>query len=108
MSPVTAAALCGALIVVAGAERRTTAAQEPAFDVVSVKPNVSGDARSASYVQPGGRYTASNATVRMLIKTAYSVHDDQIVGGPEWIDTARFDVTAKAAETSASATAFRD
>jgi uncharacterized protein DUF3738 len=44
----------------------------------------------------------------MLIKTAYGVHDDQIVGGPEWIDTARFDLTAKAADTTPSATAFRD
>lgn len=105
---VPATALCSALICLTSAELSTNAAQQPSFDVVSVKPNVSGDERSASYVQPGGRYTASNATVRMLIKTAYGVHDDQIVGGPEWIDTARFDLTAKAADTTPSATAFRD
>jgi uncharacterized protein (TIGR03435 family) len=108
MSIVAATTLCGAAILLTSAELSTNAAQQPAFDVVSVKPNVSGDERSASYVQPGGRYTASNATVRMLIKTAYGVHDDQIVGGPEWIDTARFDLTAKAADTTPSATAFRD
>ena len=50
-----------------------------AFDVVSVKPNVSGATNSTSIVQPGARYTATNATLRTLIKTAYQVHDDQIV-----------------------------
>jgi hypothetical protein len=76
---VPATALCSALICLTSAELSTNAAQQPSFDVVSVKPNVSGDERSASYVQPGGRYTASNATVRMLIKTAYGVHDDTAV-----------------------------
>jgi uncharacterized protein (TIGR03435 family) len=103
MTTAAAAARCVAIIAVT-----TAIAQGQAFDVVSVKPNVSGDERSASYVQPGGRYTASNATVRMLIKTAYGVHDDQIVGGPDWIETARFDVTAKAADTTPAASAFRD
>ena len=79
----------------------------PAFDVVSVKPNVSGDDRSSSYVQPGGRYSAENMTLRMLIKTAYGVHDDQIAGGPGWIETERFDIVAKA-EGYASAATFRD
>jgi hypothetical protein len=79
----------------------------PAFDVVSVKPNVSGDENSSSCVQPGGRYTAANMTVRMLIRTAYGVHGDQIAGGPGWIDTERFDIVAKA-EGYASGAAFRD
>ena len=108
MSNVAATTLCGALILLTSAELRTNAAQQPAFDVVSVKPNVSGDERSASYVQPGGRYTASNVTLRMLIKTAYQVHDDQIVGGPDWMETARFDVNGKAADTTPTAMAFID
>ena len=53
----------------------------PAFEVVSVKPNVSGDLNSASIVLPGARYTATNATLRILIKTAYQVHVDQIASG---------------------------
>jgi uncharacterized protein (TIGR03435 family) len=67
----------------------------PAFDVVAVKPNVSGGTNSSSLVMPGARYTATNATLRMLIKTAYQVHDDQIIGGPGWVDSERFDVTAR-------------
>jgi uncharacterized protein (TIGR03435 family) len=79
----------------------------PAFDVVSVKPNNAGNDQTASYVQPGARYTAINVTLRMLVKTAYGVHDDQIVGGPEWIRTERFDVAAKA-EGNPPTSAFRD
>jgi uncharacterized protein (TIGR03435 family) len=71
----------------------------PAFEVASITQNVSGAAATASYVQPGGRYTATNVTLRMLMKTAYQVHDTQIVDGPGWIDVDRFDVSAKAAET---------
>jgi hypothetical protein len=59
-------------------------AQAPqTFEVVSVKRSNSADDRTASVVQPGGRYSATNVTMRMLVKTAYGVHDDQIVGGPD-------------------------
>ena len=67
----------------------------PTFEVVSIRPNRSGEERTASMVTPGARYQATNVTVRMLIKTAYQVHDDQIVGGPGWIDLERFDVLAR-------------
>ena len=63
----------------------------PAFEVASIKPNVSGAEGTASYVQPGGRYTAINVTLRMLMKTAYQIHDTQIVDGPGWIDVDRFE-----------------
>jgi uncharacterized protein (TIGR03435 family) len=66
-----------------------------------------GGTESASFVQPGGRYTATNVTLRMLVKTAYSLHDDQIIGGPSWIDADRFDIAAKA-ESAATPSAFRD
>jgi uncharacterized protein (TIGR03435 family) len=74
--------------------------------VASITQNVSGAAATASYVQPGGRYTATNVTVRMLMKTAYQIHDTQIVDGPGWIDVDRFDVSAKAAEAPPTTAAF--
>jgi uncharacterized protein (TIGR03435 family) len=79
----------------------------PAFDVASVKVSTSLDQPSGSYVAPGGRYVAQNMTLRALIKVAYGVHDSQIVGGPAWIDTDRWDVNAKA-EGYPQAAAFRD
>jgi uncharacterized protein (TIGR03435 family) len=72
---------------------------------VSIRPNTSGDERSSSIVMPGAVYRATNVTLRMLIKTAYQVHDDQIVGGPGWMNTERLDVSAKGAG-SPTATEF--
>ena len=71
-------------------------AANPVFDVVSIKPNTSGDTRVTNRVQPGGRYTATNITLRQLIRDAYRVQEFQIVGGPGWMNLDRFDIVAKA------------
>ena len=42
-----------------------------------------------------GQYEIRNASMVDLIKTAYDVSDDKVVGGPSWLDTDRFDVLAK-------------
>src|SRR5262245_66662852 len=68
----------------------------PAFDVASVKPSRSADTESSSMVAPGGRYVATNITVRQLIRIAYGLHETQVVGGPDWIGTERFDIEGKA------------
>jgi uncharacterized protein (TIGR03435 family) len=78
-----------------GAQGQTGGAS-PTFEVASVKPNKSGDARVMLGIQPGGRFTATNVSLRMLIRTAYQLQDFQIVGGPGWISSDRFDLVAKA------------
>jgi uncharacterized protein (TIGR03435 family) len=45
----------------------------------------------------GGRYDLRNATMVDLIKTAWNVDADTVLGGPNWLETDRFDVIAKAA-----------
>ena len=67
----------------------------PAFDVTSVKPNNSGEGRFALLGEPGGGLTATNVTLGMLIRAAYRLQDNQIVGGPKWLFSDRFDVTGK-------------
>ena len=99
------AILCAWLVFVGALAAQTTDA--PAFEVVSVKRNVSGEQASSSIVQPGGRYSATNMTLRMLVKTAYGVHDDQIIGGPGWINEDRYDIVAKAAADRPTSV-FRD
>ncbi len=79
----------------------------PAFDVAAIKPSADTQAFSFSMVQPGGRYVGQNMSLRLLIKTAYGVHDSQIVNGPSWIDSDRWDINAKA-EGYKDATSFRD
>jgi uncharacterized protein (TIGR03435 family) len=66
------------------------------FEVASVKVNqVGGDSRRAS-TSPGGKFTATNVTLKLLISRAYGVAEAQIEGGPGWIDSERYDVAAKA------------
>jgi uncharacterized protein (TIGR03435 family) len=75
---------------------QTAASTSPAFDVAAIKPSADIQQFSYSYVQPGGRYIGQNMTLRLLIKTAYGVHDSQIIGGPSWIDSDHWDINAKA------------
>ena len=71
------------------------------FEVASIKVNKSGDGPSGMRFEPGGRFIATNVTLRGLISNAYGgplqgLLRDQLAGGPSWIDSERFDVLAKA------------
>jgi uncharacterized protein (TIGR03435 family) len=83
------------------------ATQEPQFEVASIKPNKSGDNRVMIGVQPGGRFTATNVTLRMLIRNAYQLQDFQITGGPSWLTEERFDIVAKAEANDTMGDPFR-
>jgi uncharacterized protein (TIGR03435 family) len=72
-------------------------AQTQAFEVASVKPDKSGSGAFSINSTPGGRLTATNVTLEMLMAAAYDVQDFQIVGGPNWLNSDRFDVEARAA-----------
>ena len=65
------------------------------FDVASVKPSAIDDRRSMIQIQPGGSFRTSGSTLKMLLTFAYDVRDFQIIGGPGWITTDRFDIVAK-------------
>lgn len=93
------AAACAAFVIPAFVFGPRVGAQAPAnqaFEVASVKPNKSGDGRVMLGMQPGGRFNASNVPMRLLLRQAFNVQDFQIVGGPDWIGSDRFDVVAKA------------
>jgi uncharacterized protein (TIGR03435 family) len=72
---------------------------DPAFDVASVKANSSGEWRKSIGPAPGGRFLATNQTLRDLMPFAYGLPqvaaNIRIVGGPNWIDSDRFDIVAK-------------
>ncbi len=74
------------------------AAQRVEFEVASVKLHTSDDQRVMMVAQPGGRFVAANIPLRLLIRTAFQLQDDQIVGGPNWLATDRFDIEARAPE----------
>ena len=72
------------------------AGTKPSFEVATIKPSTSGDNRIAILTQPGGRFVATNATLKMLMGTAWRVRDFQISGGPNWAGTDRWNIEAKA------------
>jgi len=53
-------------------------------------------------MQPGGRFTATNVPLRMLIRNAYQLQDSQLVGGPDWMNDERYDINAKAEDGAIS------
>jgi uncharacterized protein (TIGR03435 family) len=101
------AGLLGAAIVIATplAQAPAPASPGPTFDVTSVKPNKTGPGGpSVMQNQPGGRLVATNVPVRLLIQSAYRpLQGFQIVGGPAWLTTDRFDIVAKASGDLATA-----
>ncbi|HEY1305421.1 MAG TPA: M56 family metallopeptidase [Vicinamibacterales bacterium] len=69
------------------------AADAPTFEVTSVKPNNNRGGRMGGFSGPG-RFTATGLSARRLIRLAYGIHDSQIVGGPDWLESQGYDVDA--------------
>jgi uncharacterized protein (TIGR03435 family) len=44
---------------------------------------------------PGGRFVATGIPARMLITNAYRLRNVQVIGGPSWLDTDRWDIEAR-------------
>ena len=77
----------------------------PVFDIADVhmsarstNPNMTGGILRA------GRYELRKATMVDLIRTAYGVDADSVIGGPSWLESDRFDVIAKAPPTTSTET----
>jgi uncharacterized protein (TIGR03435 family) len=72
------------------------AATPPSFEVASIKaaaPAISGKLMIRMGGDPG-RVDYNNVSLRDIIRQAYDVHDYQI-SGPDWMNSARFDIVAK-------------
>jgi hypothetical protein len=61
-------------------------APRPAFDVATIKRNVSLSQNSSQRNMPGGRINFTNQRLRAVIRAAYGGIDIEVVGGPGWID----------------------
>jgi bla regulator protein BlaR1 len=71
------------------------------LDEASVRPSTStGDHRSV--LAEANKFSATGATVNSLISMAYGVQEYQLIGGPDWMNTDRFDVDATWKGPSAS------
>jgi uncharacterized protein (TIGR03435 family) len=80
----------------------TSAEPRTSFEVASIRPS-RPDSRNFDWDDSPGRVSISGYTLRRLIRVAYGLKSNaQVLGGPKWIDSARFDIVAKAddAETA--------
>jgi uncharacterized protein (TIGR03435 family) len=63
-----------------------------AFAVATIKPSAP-DATAVTQIR-GNRFATEGTTFVDVFKYAYNVHPDQVVGGPEWLRTKKFDILA--------------
>ena len=83
-----------------GAHLFAQAPERLAFEVASIKINKSGERPSRGGTAPGGRFTLTNVTVFQMMTSAFRIRQSQVVGGPAWINTDRFDLVARMPEGS--------
>jgi bla regulator protein blaR1 len=72
------------------------AAPQRSFDVVSIRPSEADAQNRLPRISPG-RVELFNTTLKRLIASAYSrfpFDPREVVGGPAWIDSERFDIVA--------------
>jgi uncharacterized protein (TIGR03435 family) len=70
--------------------------QEPAFEVATIRPAApSPDGHTHINYPHGDRFSAANITLLALMEWAYAMPAKQILDGPPWLGTTRFDIQAK-------------
>src|SRR5215831_8587082 len=74
-----------------------TGAPKPSFEVASIKRNTSPEGNARVSDAPGGRFTGARIPLRRVIQFAYRGNED-FIGGPDWIDSDRWNIEAKAAD----------
>src|SRR5215469_3134548 len=85
---------CGLLFFTSSSVFGQVSASSPIFEVASVKP--ADPAASGSRTNTNqGRLTMDNVTLKQCILMAYHIQGYQLSGGPPWLDTARYDISAR-------------
>ena len=65
------------------------------FEVVSIKPSANQNTNKTFRDTPDGGFRAGNYSLKDLIRLGWDVRDFGIVGGPEWLETERYNIVAK-------------
>ena len=90
--------LCAGALALLASSAFAQSGSASKFDVADV--HVSPKATNAFLrINPlrNGRYEIKNATMLDLVRIAYGLNPDTILGGPNWVELDRFDVIAKVA-----------
>lgn len=72
------------------------------FDVATIRPSRPGE--DPDVTLRNGVMEARALSLREMIGFAYEVEEDWVKGGEKWVDSERFDITAKAAPTASADT----
>ncbi|MGB6943658.1 MAG: TIGR03435 family protein [Bryobacteraceae bacterium] len=86
------------LFLIATAFAQEAPSSRPAFEVASIRP-ADPSGRGQFQLLPGGTVIMRAVTLRLLIQQSYDVRDFQISGGPAWMGSERYDITAKPGNT---------
>jgi len=84
------------------AQTQSTNVSVPVFDVAAIKPNKSANNMVRLMFSPNG-FDGTNVTLQMLVRVAYDVEDNQISGGPAWLNSDHYDINAKMDSATADA-----
>jgi uncharacterized protein (TIGR03435 family) len=93
------AALVG-LVAVASAVGALAQSPQPSFEVASVKENTSVSNTGGTPRATPGRLRITNTPLRFVLLDAFHVMDHQLIGAPEWTESARFDIIATSPTTA--------
>ena len=67
---------------------------DPSFEVATIKPS-KPDQPGKAFLVRGVKFTTINTTLNDLITFAYGVQQKQVVSGPSWMDTDKWDIEAQ-------------
>ena len=70
-------------------------AQAQSFDVASIRPHATDDNRFGVKMPSAGRFTATGSVAKLVLMVAYDVQETQIIGGPSWLTTEKWDIQAR-------------
>jgi uncharacterized protein (TIGR03435 family) len=70
----------------------------PTFAVATIKPSPPG--AQLSILTRGRRFSTTAASLGDLVAFAYGIHPKQITGGPDWVESDKFDVLAESESES--------
>ncbi len=68
---------------------------EPEFEVATIKPSDPAKCCARGWSMNGRRFATFNMNLKYVIQWTWGLQAKQVVGGPAWIDDARFDITGE-------------
>jgi bla regulator protein BlaR1 len=70
-------------------------ASQPKFEVASIKPAAPDQRGMFIRTAPGGRVNITNMPLKEMLVLAWHIQPFQIEGAPSWMESARYDISAK-------------